>query len=209
MPSARFNEAGTLGFVWSSNDPYTRGSIAAYPFDWLEASYQYTDVNNALYSDVESFSGKQTYKDKGFDVKFRLLSENGILPAVALGIRDIAGTGTFAAEYLVASKRIDFPIYFKGFKYLTAADFTIGLGWGDLSYNKFSNPLTELDASFEERTLIQNTQGGEFSPGRYFSGPIGVFAGVEIPLPNLRGLRLKLEYDATDYEEEGFPFGRK
>lgn len=209
MPSARFNEAGTLGFVWSSNEPYTRGSIVAYPFNWLEASYQYTDVNNALYSDVESFSGKQTYKDKGFDVKFRLLSENGILPAVALGIRDIAGTGTFAAEYLVASKRIDFPTYFKGFKYLTAADFTIGLGWGDLSYNKFSNPLTELDASFEERTLIQNTQGGEFSPGRYFSGPMGVFAGVEIPLPNLRGLRLKLEYDATDYEEEGFPFGRK
>ncbi len=95
---------GTIAFHWSKNDPYTRGSIIAYPFNWFEASYQYTDVNNALYSDVESFSGNQTYKDKGFDVKFRLLKES-FFPAVAIGIRDIAGTGTFAAEYLVASKR--------------------------------------------------------------------------------------------------------
>ena len=35
-----------LAFTWSHNDPYLRGSIVAYPFDWLEASYQYTDVNN-------------------------------------------------------------------------------------------------------------------------------------------------------------------
>ena len=75
MPSARFYEEGTIAFHWSKNDPYTRGSIIAYPFNWFEASYQYTDVNNALYSSVESFSGNQTYKDKGFDVKFRLLKE--------------------------------------------------------------------------------------------------------------------------------------
>ena len=78
----------------------------------MEASWQYTDVNNALYSDVEAFSGKQTYKDKGFDVKFRLLPESSYLPSIAMGIRDIAGTGTFAAEYIVASKYIDIPTNF-------------------------------------------------------------------------------------------------
>ena len=219
MPSARFHEEGTIAFHWSKNDPYTRGSIIAYPFSWFEASYQYTDVNNALYSNVESFSGNQTYKDKGFDVKFRLIRERDYLPQVAIGIRDIAGTATFAAEYLVASKQIKIPKhflegkylkkYFNGYNYLTNFDLTFGLGWGDLSYSKFTNPLKNLDSSFKRRTLIQNTQGGEFSPGRYFSGPMGVFAGVEIPLPNLSGLKLKIEYDGTDYLEEGFPFGRK
>jgi hypothetical protein len=209
MPSARFHEEGTIAFHWSQNDPYTRGSIIAYPFDWFEASYQYTDVNNALYSNVESFSGKQTYKDKGFDVKFRLVQEREYFPQVALGIRDIAGTGTFAAEYLVASKQIKIPKYLNGYNYLTKVDLTIGLGWGDLSYSKFNNPLEKLDSSFERRTLIQDSQGGEFSPGRYFSGPMGAFAGIEIPLPNLNGLKVKIEYDGTDYSEEGFPFGRK
>ena len=97
MPSARFHEEGTIAFHWSKNNPYTRGSIIAYPFSWFEASYQYTDVNNALYSSVESFSGNQTYKDKGFDVKFRLIRERDYLPQVALGIRDIAGTGGFSS----------------------------------------------------------------------------------------------------------------
>ena len=46
---------------------------------------QYTDVNNALYSNIPSFSGGQTYKDKGFDAKFILLKENKYLPGVALG----------------------------------------------------------------------------------------------------------------------------
>ena len=209
MPSARLHEEGTIAFNWAKNDPYTRGSIIAYPFSWLEASWQYTDVDNALYSNVESFSGKQTYKDKGFDVKFKLVSEGSLVPNIALGIRDIAGTGTFAAEYLVASKNIDISSSFNNFNYETTIDLTFGLGWGDLSHNKFSNPLAKLDTSFEKRTIISDTQGGEFSPGRYFSGPMGVFAGIELPLPNLHGLRLKVEYDGTNYEEEGFPFGRK
>ena len=69
MPSARFHEEGTLAFNWIKSEPYVRGSILAYPFEWMEASYQYTDINNTLYSDVQSFSGNQTYKDKGFDIK--------------------------------------------------------------------------------------------------------------------------------------------
>ena len=56
-------------------------AIIAYPFSWLEASYHYTDINNALYSDSPAFSGNQTYKDKGFDAKFRLLKESHYLPS--------------------------------------------------------------------------------------------------------------------------------
>ena len=56
MPSARLQPKGSLAVSWTHNEPYLRGSIIAYPFDWLEATYGYTDINNALYSNVTSFS---------------------------------------------------------------------------------------------------------------------------------------------------------
>ena len=199
-PNARFNPAGTIAFTFSDIDPYYRGSIMSYPFDWAEVAYQYTDVNNALYSLSEDFSGRQTYKDKGFDVKFRILKESSYFPQVALGMRDIAGTGVFSAEYLVASKFI----FTNSFIY----DFSFGLGWGTLSKQNLSNPLKRISSDFVERTRDSNTQGGELSFGNFFSGNMGVFGGVEAYLPNLKGIRIKLEYDGVDYKKEGFPFGR-
>jgi hypothetical protein len=83
-PSARFHEEGTLAFSYTVMQPYLRGSIVAYPFNWMEASYQYTDINNQLYSSSFAFSGNQTFKDKGFDVKFRILRESKVLPQIAL-----------------------------------------------------------------------------------------------------------------------------
>lgn len=191
MPTARSLPEGTIAFSWTDNKPYQRGSILAYPFSWLEASYQYTDMENALYSDVSAFSGDQTYKDKSFDAKFIIMRETKNLPAVAVGFRDLAGSGYFSSEYIVASKKIK------------NIDYTFGLGWGYLGED-YGNPFIRIDESFRDRTLKSDTAGGEFNPGSYFSGPMGAFAGIEVYIPNSKGLRFKLEYDATDYDEEGF-----
>jgi hypothetical protein len=198
MPNARFHKAGTLAFSWSHNKPYINGSIVAYPFSWLEASYFYTDINNALYSDNPDFSGNQSYKDKGFDVKFRLFSESNFIPQIAVGARDWAGSATFSSEYIVASRRIK------------NVDISIGMGWGTLSGNRIKNPFVYIDDSFKSRNeILSDTQGGEVSFDRLFSGQAGLFGGVEIALPNSNGTRLKIEYDGTDYKKEGFPFGRE
>ena len=61
----------------------------------MEASFQYTDINNELYSDDFNFSGNQTFKDKSFDAKFKILNEGDYLPSVTLGFRDLGGTGRF------------------------------------------------------------------------------------------------------------------
>ena len=196
MPSARFFAEGSIGFTWSHLDPYLRGSIIAYPFNWFEASYQYADVNNWLYSDVPDFSGSQSYKDKSFDAKFRLIKETRYLPSVAVGFRDLGGTALFAAEYLVASK------------FIGNVDLTAGLGWGVISNNSISNPLIHLDEKFSSRTINSssgNTQGGEFNINSFFAGEeAGLFAGAEIFIPKSKGLRLKLEYDGTNYNKEGY-----
>lgn len=190
-PSARFYDEGTLAFTWSHNDPYLRGSIVAYPFNWLEASYQYTDVNNALYSSIESFSGSQSYKDKSFDFKVRVYKERKYLPAIAVGIRDLGGTALFASEYIVANKLINNNL-----------DISLGIGWGNLNANSIRNPLISLSDRFKNRDY-ETGQGGEVSFNSFFSGPAGYFWGLEYHVPRIKGLKLLLEYDGTNYSTEG------
>ncbi len=189
-PNARFHKEGTLALAWSHNYPYLRGSLIGYPFNWVEVSYQYADINNALYSQVKEFSGNQSLKDKSFDAKFKVLDESFYLPQVAIGFRDLAGTGLFSSEYIVGNKNI------KNF------DISLGIGWGILDQNKISNPLTNIADRFQDRE-IDTGQGGKFNFGSFFSGSAGLFGGVEYFLPKMKGARIKLEYDATNYIKEG------
>jgi len=190
-PTARLFSNGTLGFSWTHNDPYLRGSLVAYPFEWMEVSYQYTDINNELYSPVKEFSGNQSLKDKSFDAKFRVFKEGNILPEVAIGFRDLAGTGLFSSEYIVASKFLTQDI-----------DLTFGLGWGVISGQSIDNPFTKISDKF----LFRNAEtgvGGKLSNENYFSGPAGYFAGIEYFLPKMRGMSIKFEYDGNNYNLEG------
>ena len=194
MPSARLHKGGTIGFTWSHSEPYLRGSVMGNPFDWFEASYQYTDVNNKLYSDSREFSGSQSYKDKSFDAKFRVLKEQKYLPQVAVGFRDFGGSSLFSSEFIVASKLIG------------NIDFTLGLGFGTISDKTISNPFAKIDSRFSSRRrdIDGDTQGGEINYGTFFGGKkAGVFGGVEIFLPKINGARLKIEYDSTNYGEDG------
>ena len=193
-PNARFLDEGSLGFSWSHNDPYLRGSLIAYPFSWLEVSYQYTDINNRLYSPFEDFSGKQSFKDKSFDTKIRLIKESQSFPQIAVGFRDIAGTGIFGSEFIVASKNLS-----------KSLDLTMGIGWGILSGQLIKNPFLEISDSFENRTSVTGL-GGQFNVGNYFSGPAGYFFGIEYTIPKFKGRKIKFEYDGTNYKtENGIP----
>ena len=56
----------------------------------------YTSIQNKPYPGYEY----QSYKDKGFNFKVRLKKE-GVLPALAVGFNDFAGTGLYSSEYIV------------------------------------------------------------------------------------------------------------
>ena len=189
-PNARFLDEGSLGFSWSHNKPYLRGSLIAYPFSWLEVSYQYADINNQLYSEFQEFSGSQSLKDKSFDTKIRLFKESPLLPQIAVGFRDLAGTGLFSSEFIVASKHLS-----KGL------DLTMGIGWGDLTGQLIRNPLLEISDRFATRSSSTGL-GGDFNVDDYFSGPAGYFFGFEYYVPKFRGMRIKFEYDGTNYKTE-------
>ena len=116
--------------------------------------------------------------------------EKKIFPQVAVGFRDIAGTGLFSSEYIVGTKSV------------RNVDLSIGAGWGYLSNNKFKNVFSNISDRFNQRS-INVGQGGEISASSFFRGKeMGLFGGMEIFLPFTKGLRFKIEYDSTDYNNE-------
>ncbi len=186
MPTARFYDESSFGFTIYDGNPDQKITMSSFPFDWLEASFFYTNIQNKPYCNFDFDPVcNQDFKDKGFNFKLRL-KEEGIWPAIAVGINDIAGTGFYSSEYIVASYGIN------------KTDFHFGLGWGELNGSKesFKNPLGKIDDRFYERPNDIEDRGGQFQPSRYFSGQkISPFFGATHAL-NEKYI-IKLEYDTT------------
>lgn len=191
-PSARFYDESVFGITVLDGEPDNKLTMTANPFDWLEASFFYTDIpdREQCRTNLENEEFCQGYKDKGFNLKIRLKQE-GKLPAIAIGINDIGGTGLYGSEYIVASYGID------------KIDFSLGLGWGTLNGadNRLKNPFSYLDDSFNNRPdekigYVYDNKGGNFQAGRYFSGEdISPFFGISYVLTDK--VLLKAEYDST------------
>ena len=137
-------------------------------------------------------AGDQSYKDKSSEIKWRVLEETATRPAIAVGLRDPGGTGLFAGEYLVASKRWQ------------SLDMSLGLGWGYLgARGNLSNPLNFLGNRFATRQNAQVGSGGTAQLSPLFTGRTALFGGLQwhTPLPDLV---LKIEFDGNHYLSEPF-----
>lgn len=190
MPTARFNQDGTLSVNYQDSEEYRFWTTSLELFPWMETTIRYTDVRTKLYSDDPGFSGNQTYKDKGIDTKFRLLAETRYLPQVAVGVRDFGGTGLFESEYLAFSKR------------WKDIDVHLGLGWGYLGRTgNITNPWCKLDDSFCDRPKGFSGSGGSIDYQKFFKGPAALYGGVEYQTP-WEALKLKFEYDGNNYQSD-------
>ncbi|WP_223655825.1 YjbH domain-containing protein [Halopseudomonas nanhaiensis] len=187
-PTARMAPEGEFSFNANRTSPYSRYSVSVQPLPWLEGTIRYMAITNRLYG--PNIAGDQSYKDKAVDVKARVWEESYWLPDVAIGMRDIGGTGLFSSEYVVANKRfLDF-------------DVSLGLAWGYIgNRGDFRNPFSVLGSNFNERPGRTAEQVGDFNQDNYYRGRPGVFGGVEYQTPWDR-LRLKLELDGNDYRNE-------
>ncbi len=185
-PTARTYDEGVHGVTVYDGTPNQTVSLSANPFDWMEASFFYTNVEDRPYCyDFTTPFCNQDFKDKGFNVKVRL-KEEGKLPAIAIGLNDFAGTGIYSSEYIVGSYGIN------------KTDFHFGLGFGllDGSDLSFKNPLGYISDKFYDRPGELEGMGGSFQPSRYFSGEtVSPFFGVSHVVRDK--LILKLEHDAS------------
>lgn len=187
-PTARMAEEGEVSITASHTSPYSRYTVSLQPMPWLEGSFRYISIANRRYGHA-SLSGNQNYKDKSIDLKVRLLQEGRWRPEVALGARDIGGTGLFSSEYLVANKRFG------------SFDASVGFATGYIgNRGDFSNPLKLIDDRFQTRPNHSN-EAGELNTSGMFRGPVGVFAGFAYQT-SWEPLQIKLEYEGNDYRHE-------
>ena len=100
-PSARFLDDGEFVFGVATEDVYNRLYASVQVFPWMEATLKYTEGTSRPYMP----ESHQSWKDKGIDFRFLLLSESDNIPQLAFGITDFGGTGAYASEYFVASKK--------------------------------------------------------------------------------------------------------
>ena len=215
-PTARMMEDGSFSFGYSNFAPYNKYFFYAQPFPWLEGSFFYNDTNTIRYADIDGDGlgglGIQSHKDKGFNLKFRLLEESRFLPQVALGLEDFAGTGVWSSEYIAASKLIN------------NFDITIGYGWGKYGTRGSldANPFYQVDERFATRGGFLGF-GGVPGFNQWFRGPASPFVGIEtgyvlrfkdqavnIPLSKKRlkinsfgiPVKLKIDYDPNDHKND-------
>jgi hypothetical protein len=196
MRNARFRPDGMIEAGASLRHQRRFWFLGWQALPWLETTFRVAERLNGT-------TGEGMVSDRAFDIKIRLWDETDWRPALAVGIQDIAGTGIYGGEYIVASKRFwDF-------------DLTFGMGWGRLGTQADgNNPLTDLWSGFADRQRDVG-EGGTLRVGTYFRGEdIALFGGVEWsapPLPTpfglLEGLRAKVEFSADRLRDErgGYP----
>ena len=185
-PTARFYPEASYGITVYDGTPDQKITMTSFPYNWFEASFFYTNIQDKPYCGWSSDRAcNQDYKDKGFNFRLRLKDEDA-WPAIAIGISDIAGTGYYSSEYIVASYGIN------------KVDLSLGLGWGVLNgaSEKVKNPLTYLYDGFNDRPNDFEDNGGQFQPSRYFSGEsVSPFFGLSYALN--KNIVFKFEYDST------------
>lgn len=188
MPTANALPDGELGFTLSSSGVGNRGTLAFQLLPNVTATFRYAGI------DLVRAGDRELYFDRSFDIHWQALDEDtwGWSPAVAIGIRDIAGTGLYGGEYVVATRHF-------GARDQVAV--TAGLGWGRLGErNGFTNPLGLLDDRFETRDRRDVGLGGTVNFDQFFRGDAAVFGGIEWQATDR--LRLQLEYSSDTFSIE-------
>ena len=182
IPSARFDETGTIRAGIGTSDPYTHSFLGLQIADPLYISLRQTaEISNITQSADRLYPG--------IDFKLRLATENAYRPAIALGLESAFGHKRMGSEYISFSKRYN------------SFDFTAGIAWGRLgSAGHIKNPMRAISSHFDKRRHFNSEQPQDFSD--WFTGPdIGFFGGIEYFTP-LNGLSVKADYGANDYSGE-------
>ncbi len=172
MPSAQVLPDGETAWTFGYSELGSVNSLTFQMLPRLETTVHFTSV--------DVWEGGAPLYDQSIDLKYQLLDENGMWPAIAIGFRDFLSNGAYSSEYLVATKTLGYGLTVTG-----------GFGWGRLgSYN----PI----ASFGTRPPATST-GLDYD--QFFKGDVGIFGGVQWDTP-INGVTFKAEYSSDAYLQE-------
>lgn len=177
MPTANVLPDAELALTASYFDGSYRGTLAFQVLPQVTATFRYAGI--------EGFNDNDVYFDRSFDLHWQVVEEGAWWPSIAIGLRDIAGTGVYGGEYIVATRH---------FGSEDQLAITAGLGFGRLGER---NPV---GVPFGERPPRDVGQGGDINFDQFFQGDAAVFGGIEYQATDR--LRLQLEYSSDLYSRE-------
>jgi hypothetical protein len=189
-PSGDAQPDGQLSLTSSYFGPISRTTLSFQITPRLSGSFRFLGIqdwnaNSACQpscanAGIDRFD---TYYDRSFDVRYKVFDESRYVPAVTIGLQDLAGTGILSGEYIAATKTFNSNL-----------KVTAGLGWGRLG------SAGSIGSPFGERDPIDVGFGGNFNIDQWFRGPVAPFGGVEWKLNDK--WTLKGEYSSDNYSEE-------
>lgn len=174
MPNARVMDDWRVRANFDYGNPFMYYGVTIAPFPRLEMNFRITQIRGVPGFTVAD--GYGDYKDKAIDLKFLLVKEDDVFPAVALGLDDITGTALYSSKYIALSKRI-------GFLDITGG-YAIGRMGGYATREYIQANSTDNAIDFLTSTSLK----GSF------------FAGIEAHLTP--DIALKAEYSPIDYSKD-------
>jgi hypothetical protein len=176
MPSAASPPDGEIAATLSAFNTMGRATFAFQAFPRVTGVFRYSRIYSY---------------DRSFDIQYQVTDEGQYVPALAVGLRDMLGTGLFGSEYFVATKTLGPNVRA-----------TAGLGWGRLgSFNGFTNPLGIIDERLETRPNSRASTGGTVLTGQLFRGDAAFFGGVEWRINEDWTILAEYSSDAYEIEE--------
>lgn len=182
MPTAHSMQDADFAVTLAHFAGQTRGTLAFQITPRLTGSFRYSHIPDYPLRGLDRY-------DRSLDLHFRFMDEDGWRPSMAVGLRDLGGTGIYASEYIVATKSLGSKV-----------DVTAGIGWGRMAtHGSFDNPFSVFGDRFDTREA-PDPLGGTPGFGQWFRGPAAFFGGVEYR-PTDR-LTFSAEYSSDAYPDE-------
>ena len=174
MPSGDAQKDATFSFSTSLIGPITRSTLSFQFSERLSGSFRFQnwrDWDNVIPGDAKE-------SDRSIDLRYQVLKEGRIVPALTIGMQDITAQGLFASEYVAATKTFGDKV-----------KVTAGLGWGRLGTDG------GIGSPFGSRPAVDPT--GTPNADQWFRGEAAPFAGVEYKVND--NWTLKAEYSSDAY----------
>lgn len=179
MPSGDAQKDATFSFSTSLIGPITRSTLSFQFSERLSGSFRFQ-----TWRDWDAvIAGDSEESDRSIDLRYQVLKEGKITPALTIGLQDLTGKGLYASEYVAATKTFGEKV-----------KVTAGLGWGRLGTDG------GIGAPFGSRPPVDPT--GTPNSDQWFRGEAAPFAGVEYKVNDNWTLKAEYSSDAYVLEDE-------
>ncbi|SFB86400.1 YjbH domain-containing protein [Tropicimonas isoalkanivorans] len=186
MPTATMQPDGQFSATASFRKDAWRSALTFQMTPRLSTTFQYSYTEDLL--DPAITDENPDHYDRAFSFSYRFLNEGKYTPAMAVGITDIAGTGFFANEYIVATKHVH-----------PALALSAGIGWGRLGSANSSTRTSDMDIA---------SSTSSFNIDDWFTGPAAYFGGLNWRINDKWTFAAEYSSDNYDLESQNAGFER-